>query len=187
MLSVALIIIATSMYPGGSPNDVSSHGFSWQHNYFCNLFDKNAINGQQNSSRPYAIAGILFMCLSFLVFFYQTSIKLSKQSGQKIVRYVGCSGMMFAFFAVTPLHDTAINISNFLCLISILYILVFLIKTRQKSLLWLSVFLMVMSYITIFIYYSGYYISYLPIMQKLTIILMIIWALSINYTMKAEG
>ena len=187
MLSAVLIFIATSLYPGGSPNDISSHGFSWQHNYLCNLFDKNAINGQQNSSRIYAIAGIFSMCLSLFVFFYQTSLKLSKQSGQKIVRYTGCFGMLIAFFAVSPMHDAAINISNILCLISIFYILVFLFRTKQKPLLWLSVLLMLVSYITIYIYYSGYHITYLPLMQKLTFIVLITWALAINYSIKQDA
>lgn len=186
MLSLTFIFVATSLYPGGSPNDVLSDGFSWKHNYFCNLFDENAINGQRNKSKPYAIAGIFFMCLSFLVFFYQTSMKLSKQPGYSMIKYTGCSGMLFAFFAATPWHDVAINISNILCLVSIFYILVYLFKSRQKSLQWLSILLMLVSYCTIFIYYSGYYITYLPIMQKITVIVLIIWALTINYIMTID-
>ncbi|HEV7621655.1 MAG TPA: hypothetical protein VGO09_07980, partial [Flavisolibacter sp.] len=42
---IILYIIATIYYPGGSQANNVSKGFSWVHNYWCNLLNEKAING----------------------------------------------------------------------------------------------------------------------------------------------
>ena len=45
-LTIALfsILIAILLYPGGTYENKNSIGFDWQRNYFCNLFETNALN-----------------------------------------------------------------------------------------------------------------------------------------------
>jgi hypothetical protein len=58
LLFVVLYLVASSLYPGGSQVDKGSIGFSWTNNYWCNLLSGNAINGQPNPAKPYAISGM---------------------------------------------------------------------------------------------------------------------------------
>ena len=188
ILAVIIIITSTFFYPGGSQNDVNSIGFNWQHNYFCNLFNDTAMNGDINSAKPWAIIGMFFLSLSFALFFYQTSKKLNQKLASQIVKYCGVGSMLLSFLVVTPLHDIALNISNTLALLSLFYIIVFVFRSKKLVLLKiLSVLLMLVSYATMFVYYSGYHITYLPIMQKVSFILLAVWILLVTYTYNGDN
>ena len=58
---VVLYIVATLLYPGGSQVDKNSIGFSWTNNYWCNLLNDNAINGQHNPAKPIAMTGMFVL------------------------------------------------------------------------------------------------------------------------------
>jgi hypothetical protein len=61
---VLLYFAATLLYPGGSQVDIDSKGFSWLHNYWCNLLSVTAINKQHNAARPLAITGMVVLTLT---------------------------------------------------------------------------------------------------------------------------
>jgi hypothetical protein len=44
-ISVALIVLASQLYPGGSLLDKHAAGFDWSKNFISNLFAPQAING----------------------------------------------------------------------------------------------------------------------------------------------
>ena len=52
VISVILMVIATSVYPGGSFLDKNSTGFDWSKNFFSNLFAEKAINGLETVLKP---------------------------------------------------------------------------------------------------------------------------------------
>lgn len=70
IIFVMVYIIATFFYPGGSQVDKNSIGFSWINNYWCNLQNENAINGQHNPAKPIAMAGMLVLCLTLTFFWF---------------------------------------------------------------------------------------------------------------------
>src|SRR5215471_13752953 len=70
LLFVVLYIIAADSYPGGSQADKNSVGFSWINNYWCNLLNDNAVNGQHNPAKPVAMAGMLVLCVTLSFFWY---------------------------------------------------------------------------------------------------------------------
>ena len=80
VLFVVLYIIAAVLYPGGSQVDKNSVGFSWLNNYWCNLLNENAINGQHNPAKPVALAGMFILCLTltFFGFYFQDKLMLVK-------------------------------------------------------------------------------------------------------------
>jgi hypothetical protein len=45
LIFILLYIVAAFFYPGGSEFDTHSDGFSWKHNYWCNLLNELAIKG----------------------------------------------------------------------------------------------------------------------------------------------
>jgi hypothetical protein len=181
LIALLLLIIATQYYPGGSQHDKNSIGYDWKNNYLSNLFSQNAVNGSPNASRPWAIAGMLFLCSSFALFFVDFSKKITLKSASIIIRYCGVVAMLFGFLAVTPYHDTVIRIASTLALISMFYIVVFVFKSKLHLFKVLSIICMLVFYCCNYLYYTRSYLELLPIMQKTLLLIIIIWVLSLQY------
>ena len=110
MIAITLLLVATRYFhPGGSQYDKNSIGYDWKNNYLSNLFGEKAVNGSDNASRLWAISGMLFLCVSFALFFIEFSKKISAKGAAKIMRYFRVGAKTFVFFAVTPYHDTVIT------------------------------------------------------------------------------
>lgn len=181
MISLSLLLVATLYYPGGSQYDSNSIGYDWKHNYLSNLFADKAVNGSYNASRPWAVSGMLFLCVSFALFFIDFPKKIPSQSAAKVIRYCGVGAMVFAFLAVTPYHDTMITIASTLALISMFYITVFVFTSKLHLLTILSVVCLLVSYTCNYLYYTRSYVELLPILQKLSLVISITWVLSLQY------
>ena len=181
IISLLLLLVATLHYPSGSQYDKNSIGYDWKNNYLSNLFDAKAVNGSESASRPWAIAGMLFLCASFALFFIEFSKKISSKGAAKVIRYCGVGAMIFTFLAVTPYHDAVIRIASTLALISMFYITVFVFKSRLHLLGMLSVVCLLASYSCNYIYFTRSYVEYLPIFQKIALAITIAWILSLQY------
>jgi len=83
--------------------------------------------------------------------------------------------MLFTFLIVTPLHDTMVTIASTMTLISIFYITVFVVKSRLQLFKFLCIACLLVFYCSLYIYYSGTYLKFLPIMQKIT------FAITVNF------
>jgi len=68
LLFTLCYLVAALLYPGGSQANKTSIGFTWINNYWCNLLNDTAMNGQPNPARPMAIAGMFFYASRFLSF-----------------------------------------------------------------------------------------------------------------------
>lgn len=181
LLASILLFIAIRKYPGGSQANKYSTGFDWNNNYLCNLFDPQAINGENNPSRYWAIAGMLIICSSFGNFFFDFSGKISSRKDASIIKFSGIASMVFGFLIVTPFHNQMIIISSLFALISISYITIYIFKSRLyfiKSLCLLCLFLL---FSCNFIYYSKIYLEYLPIIQKTALFLAVLWIILLHY------
>jgi hypothetical protein len=181
IISILFLMVATLTYPGGSRADIHSPGFDWKNNYLTNLFGAKAINGSYNTARIWAIFGWFFLCINIVLYFIEFSKKIPSKGAANVIRYFGISGMLAAFLAVTPLHDTMITVACTLTLVSIFYCIVFIFKSNLIFLKILSIICMLVSYLTIYIYYSGNFLDILPTMQKVTLAVFVIWILSLQY------
>jgi len=76
VISLILMLIATLVYPGGSLFDKNSTGFEWSKNFISNLFAEKAINGKVNSSKIWAIIGMVFHSVGYGVFFINTALRI---------------------------------------------------------------------------------------------------------------
>lgn len=181
IISVILLFIAALFYPGGSQLDKHSIGYDWRNNYISNLFYPKALNGADNPARFWAVSAMLFFCTGFTLFFAEFPKKIHAEGSAGIIKYFGISAMVFAFLAVTPLHDTMITIGGTLALVSMFYITVYLFKSKLHLLKILSVICLLVFYCCNYIYYTGKYLGILPIMQKVCFFLVVIWMLSLQY------
>src|SRR5215213_11061840 len=89
VISVILLVIATSVYPGGSLLDKNSEGFDWSKNFISNLFAAKALNGLENSSRIWAIIGMAFDSVGYGIFFINMSKKISARHAAAILKLIG--------------------------------------------------------------------------------------------------
>lgn len=181
IIALALLFIATMHYPGGSQHSKTSIGYDWRNNYLCNLFGANAVNGAANTSRPWAVAGMLFLSLSFGLFFFDFSKKIPAAGAAKVVRYCGVGAMAFAFLVVTPYHDPMVTTAGTLALISMFYVTVFIFKSRLLLFKVLSVVCLLVFYCCNYIYYTRSYLDILPILQKVLFALVVTWVLMLQY------
>jgi hypothetical protein len=186
LIGLSLLIVATTFYPGGSQQDVNSVGFDWKNNYLCNLFFEKAMNGSANGSRSWAIAGWFIICLSFALFFIDFSAKMALKSAATVVRYSGIAAMTAYFLVVTPFHDMMVTIGLALSLVTLFYIIVCLFKSRLTFLKILSIACILTGYWSAYIYYTRNHIGILPVMQKITMLGLIILLLSLQYFTRRE-
>ena len=181
LLAFVLLFISTRYYPGGSQADLNSPGYDWKNNYLCNLFDITAMNGAHNLARPWAVAGMFFLCLSAALFFIDFSKKIPLKRASQIIRYTGAGSMLFAFLTVTSYHDLMVTLANTLALVSLVYITFFIFKTKMNLLKLLTVFCILIAYACTYIYYTRQYLELLPILQKVDMLFIVSWLLCLNY------
>lgn len=113
LLFVILYFIATLFYPGGSRADKNSTGFSWVNNYWCNLLNQQAINGEKNPARSIALAAMFVLCLTLSLFWLITpKYILTNKKLILTIQVCGILAMTTAFLLLTAInHDLVINIS----------------------------------------------------------------------------
>ena len=179
-ISVIFLIIATLLYPGGSIFDKNSAGFNWSKNFFSNLFLEKALNGATNSSRFWAITGMVFNSLAYGLFFIHTSRKMPQKHAALVLRYIGVINMIFTFLIATPLHDLMVTISSTFTMLGLFYITVFVLKTRLHGLKFFCILSLLIFYFTLYLYGAGYY-GLLAVMQKLTFLCFMLLILTIEY------
>src|ERR1700760_3429292 len=130
VVSVLLILVAISVYPGGSMADATTIGFDWTSNFFSNLFSARAFNGAPNPARIWAYAGIILLPCSYALFFVNMSKKISDRNAAFILKYGGIANIPFTFLITTPLHDLMLIISTSLLWTCIIVMTVYVFKTK---------------------------------------------------------
>ncbi len=180
-VSMIFLLISTYYYPGGSQLDKNSLGFDWANNYLCNLFNEKAVNGAYNPARFLAIVGMFFLCTSIALFFIRFSKKISRKKDANIIQYSGIGAMFCTFLVITPYHDVMTIFAGTFGLITIFYITVFTFKSKLTVFKYLSVVCLVILYLNNYIYYTQNFLYLLPILQKISLLSLIIWLLGLEY------
>ena len=185
VISLILMIIATSIYPGGSMFDKNSVGFDWTKNFISNLFATKALNGSENSSRIWACLGMIILPFSYAIFFINMSKKIPEKNAANILKYGGAVNILFMFLIVTPLHDLMLNISITLFWTCIFIVTVFILKTRLHLFKFFCVVCLVIFYYSIYLWATSDW-DLLPTMQKVNFINSTLLILGLEYFTKQE-
>lgn len=182
LVFVLLYILASLHYPGGSQADPQSIGFSWINNYFCNLLNQTAINGQANQGQPFALASLVVLALSLGLFWWSfpNFLPLS-QSQTKMIKIPGVISMIIACFLFTKInHDLITNTASLFGLIAILTSMWGLYQNKLKSIFVFGLFNLVLVLLNNWLYYDPSLIKYLPLVQKISFASVLIWIICIN-------
>lgn len=176
ILFIILFVIAANFYPGGSNVNRTKEGFDWINNYWCDLFSKTAKNGESNPGRIYGLTGIILLFSSLAVFwYYLPQFFHERKLNTYIIRYTGSISMFILIFVFTRFHDSVIGIGSTISAIPMAATLNELKKNRLKTLYfsgWLCIFLLLLNF---FIYITNWSVAILPFLQKITLLLFLIW------------
>jgi hypothetical protein len=188
VIGVVFLMVATVFYPGGTNVNEFSQGYDWRNNYISNLLSPLAVNGMDNTARPWAMVGVLFLTTSFGLFFVAFSKRIRIKSAAFVIKYFGITATALGFLTVFPsLHDTMVTLSSMLTLIIFFYITVILLKSELQLLKWLSVLFLMTFYFGAYMYFTRSYLEFMPLMQKVIFLIKIVWVLTLTYlTKKAD-
>ncbi len=179
---IALYILAAYYYPGGNDANKAQVGFDILQNYWCDLLGGQAKNGAPNPSRPIAIVAMIILFSGLAVFWYHVpNLFNENKTSNRIIRWCGVISMLTATLLFTPYHDPVINIAGLFGIISFVATFIALYKFRYRGLLALGIFALLMCFINYIIYFSGNFISLLPVFQKVAFIICLTWISIFNY------
>lgn len=172
-----LYVWASIYYPGGSQADPHARGFSWIHNYWCNLLNDHAINGQENPAKPIATTAMAILSLSLSVFWLHfPTASLGRPPLVWLVQVAGVAAMVTALLLNTSLdHDMITNTASLLGLIAVAGTLAGLHKLRWRGLFWLGIVNLVLVGLNNLFYYNQDLIAYLPLVQKISFLSFLAW------------
>jgi hypothetical protein len=173
---VLLYIIATILYPGGNQADKNAQGFSWLHNYWCNLLNEKSMNGVTNSGRPVALIAMTALCIALASFWYLLAIVLPFSPVQKkLLLLSGISSAITGIFIFTPYHDALINIAGIMALFAFALLMMALYKNRWPALFYTGLLNIGLILLNNYIYYTKNGLAYLPIVQKISFAIFLGW------------
>lgn len=178
LLFVLLYGYATTLYPGGSQHDLHAPGFSWVHNYWCNLWNTEVMNGQPNPARPFAIAAMFLLCagLSFFWYDFPRRFPIGK-TGDFITRITGITAMLFALLIFTPLHDALIYVSSGFGAVAFCGLFVGLYRNKAWPFFYGGLVCTALICVNHYIYYTKSGLFALPLIQKITFAIVLGWVL----------
>ncbi len=181
LLFIALYITAAAFYPGGSQADKQARGFSWVHNYWCNLLNDVAINGQPNRAKFIALAALVELCISITVFWLvlPAATGVGKLLG-RLIRSAGILSMIFAVFLIGNFdHDLITNMASFFGLLAMAGGFVALWQAKRRWLFWFGLLNLLLVALNNFVYYSKGLLLYLPLIQKISFLLFLGWVCTV--------
>ena len=177
---VLLYIYSASLYPGGSQADRTSIGYVWYLNFWCDLFGEKALNGETNPARSFAIIANCILALTMTFFFYCFPLKYNPgKYWNKITPCAGLVSMIFAGLLFTGYHDNVSILSGFFGVIALTGVFIGLIKARLFTLIIFGLGCFVLILVNNVIYFSGFGLHYLPVIQKITLVYIFGWVLGV--------
>jgi hypothetical protein len=180
-LFFVLYIFAASKYPGGSQADDFSIGFDWFHNYWCDLMKEVAYNESKNPARPIAIAATFLLSFSISLFSIQFPKYLPVSNfWNRATSISGTLAMITVTLIFTDLHDKVIIVCSLFGLITVVGIFKGLILNKEilhQRIAFFCFFLILINNVL----YHGEQYYYLPLIQKLTFLIILIWFVTINW------
>jgi len=183
ILFLLLYFVSALYYPGGSQVDKNSVGFSWANNYWCNLLNDKAINGESNPAQPIAVTAMFILCATLTLFWVQFPKYTSINKANKLtIQISGSLAMFIGIFLFTKYdHDLITNIASVFGLIATIGTFIVLFKNRWTMLFYFGILNILLVVINNILYYNKDLIFYLPIVQKITFMTFLIWICLICY------
>lgn len=178
---VGLYLYSSNIYPGGTRFDNTSTGYSHLYNFWCDLLDQQAFNGQTNPSRIFAELSIVILSFSLIPFCYNFINLFGKISlPLNIARWASILAMIFSSL-ILIWHDTAINLFvGFNIVASVIYFYS-LTKNRMFNIILSTIIPFILCVINFLMWKFDNQNNIMPFVQKLAISSSLIWICFINF------
>ena len=188
LIFIGLFVHATNLYPGGSQANINSVGFDWMNNFWCNLMNENAVNGQENPASLIAIIAMIILCASVtLNYFYFAAIFEKNWIWKMIIKISGTISTLSAVFIFTKYHDIMTTLLSVFGALGIIGIIRALHKNNLTFFKLTGIVCMILVGMNNLFYYVESLIEYLPMIQKITFILILAWIVGLNLKMKNKN
>lgn len=182
IISIIFLFIAGFLYPGGSPKNINSVGYSFSENYISNLLEYKAVNGMENKARPFGVIGVVLLGLISGLAFVRLSQKVDSKKYSVVIKYLGIILItLSALITIPSLHDLMVTLSSIITLLLVFYVTILLIKSKLLFLKFTSIILLIVFYGAAYMYFTKTGLDFLPIIQKSIHILQIVWISGLEY------
>lgn len=179
---IGLYFYATLIYPGGSNTFPDAVGFDMMHNYWCDLMGSKAKNGMPNPATLMAKIAMIILALSLMIFFFLFPRYIpTTRFWNNTIRINGSLSMFIAIFIFTALHDVVIITAGILGVIALIGIFKNLAAKQLSFHLWFGVFTLLLMLLNNVIYFLTDNLTYLPLLQKVTFLVLLVWVVSMNW------
>ncbi len=142
------------------------------------------MNGVENPARPFAITAMIILCSSLTVFFFLFATYFVRNNTWKaIIKIFGALSMISAVFIFTKYHDIMTTISSVFGMLVVIGIIRTIYKSKLTTYKISGIVCIILLGINNLIYYSENYIQHLPLIQKITFVLVLTWIVGLNVKM----
>lgn len=144
--------------------------------------NEEAMNGTFNPARPYAIVAMIILCFSFALFFIQFARRLVNSVFWKVaIQISGSLSMLFAIFIFTEYHDLMTSLSSLIGAIAVIGVIRTVYQSKMTLFKISGILCILLLALNNLIYYSHQFIGYLPLIQKITFALVLVWIVGLNF------
>jgi hypothetical protein len=173
---VLLYLVAANQYPGGSWAYPAQVGFSWRHNYLCDLLDTHAVNGVLNPGRYWARAALGILCAGLLVLWVQLPRLMNKSYRLKTLMLLsGLAAFGATVFLSSGTHDLTVRIAGVFGSIALLSALLGFLRNGHRGLCLFGCWCLGIFLLNYAIYETGGFLRALPLIQKFTFTSFLAW------------
>jgi hypothetical protein len=149
---------------------------------------EKSMNGLENPARPIAITGLVILCLSMTLFFFQFANYFEKNKNWKItIKIAGTIAMFSAIFIFTTLHDVLTTVLSLCGIVVIIGMIRALYNNKLTVFMIIGVLSIAIIGINNFFYYNEYLTEYSPLIQKAGFILILSWTIGLNLKMNSKN
>lgn len=182
LLFYGIYIYCVPLYPGGSLADLNASDFSWLSNYTCDLFHTHGVNGLPNPARPIGLRAVFIICAGLSLFFYQFSqIIPMPPFWEKAIPITGVFSMICAVLIFTDLHHIMVLMASIFGLFALIGVVSGIFTNKLHKYLWTGGACMLLLVLNNYFYYFDILTGILPLIQKISIFLVLTWVISLNF------
>ncbi len=146
------------------------------------------MNGQINPARTYAITAMVILCVSLIFFFVQFAQKFAQNRFWKhVIKIFGILTMFFAILIFTKYHDLMTTISSVFGFFVVIGIIYEVYRSNLNLFKIGGIICLILLVLNNYIYYTGNGIDYLPLIQKITFAIVLIWIIGLNYKLTKQN
>ena len=181
VLYVIVFTVASSNYPGGSVNVPHDTGYSFFHNFLCDVMNPVTQGGKVNHARPLAVVSHLILSGSMISFFYVLpEIFETSNRNTRMIRGFGMTTMTVFILMCTKHHDAIVTATAVLGSLALIPFFIELRKYSGQKLKNLAYACYAMSIIVFLIFVTKIGFYYLPFIQKITFVLDAWWVVWVS-------